>query len=105
MAGMFALTLLGWVIFRCHDLSAFGRWLAALGHWQALPGLGWGKPFLWVLLHAGPLLLLQAATWRARDEVEFAHWSWPVRGVIYFLMFALITSSTAGDVEFIYFQF
>jgi hypothetical protein len=52
-----------------------------------------------------PLLLLQIASWKSRDEVEFAWFPWPLRGLVYALLFLLVASSVAPDVEFIYFQF
>jgi D-alanyl-lipoteichoic acid acyltransferase DltB (MBOAT superfamily) len=102
---MFTLTLVGWAIFRSNDLTQLTRWFAALGHWHSDAAIGWVKPGLWWLLHVGPLLLLQAATWQARDEMELDRFSWPVRGLIYTLLFLLVTGSVAPDVEFIYFQF
>jgi hypothetical protein len=49
--------------------------------------------------------LLQLASWKSRDEVEFAHFPWPWRGLVYALLFLLAACSVAPDVEFIYFQF
>lgn len=105
IAVMFGLTLVGWALFRCVDPAVFVAWVQALGRGEvagALPAL---KPFYWLLLHAVPLLLLQWATLKARDEVEIAHWPWGARGVVYSLLFLAVVSSVSGDVEFIYFQF
>jgi hypothetical protein len=102
---MFTLTLVGWAIFRSDDLTQLTRWFAALGNWHSDAATPWIKPALWWLLHVVPLLLLQAATWKARDEMELDRFSWPVRGLIYTLLFLLVTGSVAPDVEFIYFQF
>ena len=63
------------------------------------------KPFCWLLLHVVPLLLLQAATWRQRDEAELPHLPWIARGAAYVLMIAAVATSAGADVEFIYFQF
>jgi len=102
---MFAFTLVGWAIFRSKDLAQLTGWFAAFANWNAATTVDWVKPFAWLLLHTVPLLLLQAATWKARDEVEFARFAWPVRGLAYTLLFLLVASSAANDVEFIYFQF
>jgi D-alanyl-lipoteichoic acid acyltransferase DltB (MBOAT superfamily) len=106
MAGavlMFAFTLIGWAIFRCKNLEQLAGWFAAFGNWD--PTVDWIKPFYWWLFHVVPLLLLQLASWKSRDEVEFAHFPWPWRGLIYTLLVLLAASSVAPDVEFIYFQF
>lgn len=105
MTLMFALTLIGWVLFRCHNLAQLGRWFGALAHWD-LPGtLPILRPCAWLLIHTVPLLLLQAATWRARDEVRWAHWPWPARAVAFLLLFLLATTNFSPNQEFIYFQF
>ena len=101
---MFGFTLVGWAIFRSKNLDQLSGWFAALGHWNAGP-VDWTKPFCWWLLHVVPLLLLQMASWKSRDEVEFAHLPWLARGLIYALLFLLVAGSVAPDVEFIYFQF
>lgn len=122
---MFALTLIGWAIFRCGSLAQLGNWFAEFGHWQATSGIGWSKPAigeslatpvvnvavdwlkpaLWFAIHALPLALLQFAARHSGDESDNDKWPWPARGVVYLLMFLAITSSTGGEVEFIYFQF
>ena len=124
-AVMFALTLVGWAIFRCGSLTQLGHWFAAFGHWQGTSGIGWSKPAigevlatpavnvavdwlkpaLWFAIHALPLALLQFAARHSGDESDNDKWSWPARGVIYVLMFLAVASSTSGEVEFIYFQF
>ena len=102
---MFAFTLIGWALFRCHSLAELTHWFAALGHWQVAGALDWVKPFCWLLLHVLPLLLLQAATWRQRDEAELPHLPWIARGAAYVLMIAAVATSAGAHVEFIYFQF
>jgi D-alanyl-lipoteichoic acid acyltransferase DltB (MBOAT superfamily) len=102
---MFAFTLLGWALFRCHNVAELAHWFAALGRWQVAGALGWAKPFCWLLLHVVPLLLLQAAAWRRRDEVELLDLPWAARGVAYALMLAAVATGAGADVEFIYFQF
>jgi D-alanyl-lipoteichoic acid acyltransferase DltB (MBOAT superfamily) len=102
---MFIFTLIGWAIFRSKDPTQLASWVAAFGNWNFAAAADWEKPCWWWLLHIVPLLLLQVATWKARDEVEFAYFPWPVRGLIYAILFLLVVSSVAPDVEFIYFQF
>ena len=122
---MFALTLVGWAIFRCGSLAQLGDWFAAFGRWQASSGIGWSKPAigevlavpvanvtvdwlkpaLWFAIHALPLALLQFAARRSGDESDNSEWPWPARGIVYVLMFLAVASSTVGEVEFIYFQF
>jgi D-alanyl-lipoteichoic acid acyltransferase DltB (MBOAT superfamily) len=102
---MFGFTLLGWVFFRCRDLSGLVTWFAALGNWDTAAAVGWLTPAYWLLFHAVPLLLLQAVTWKAQEETEFADRPWAVRGLIYALLVLLVVSSSGSDVEFIYFQF
>jgi hypothetical protein len=102
---MFGLTLIGWAIFRSRDIGQLSRWFLALGQWHNNGAIDWVKPALWWVLHATPLLLLQTATWKTRDEVEFGQWAWPVRGLAYAVLFLAVATSAVSDVEFIYFQF
>ena len=121
---MFVFTLIGWAVFRAGSLAQLGEWFAALGQWQASSGAGWSKPAigealaaapavavdwlkpaLWFAIHAVPLLLLQIAVRAKGDEAEIDDWPWPARSLVYLLMFLAVTSSTGGEVEFIYFQF
>lgn len=100
---MFCLTLVGWAIFRAPGLAGLGAWFAALGNFNAT--LPWLKPACWLVVHAVPLLLLQWATRKSQDESDLDHLSWPVRGVVFLLMFVLFASALSGEQEFIYFQF
>jgi len=102
---MFASTLVGWAIFRSKDQAQLTGWFAAFANWNPATTVDWVKPFAWLLLHTVPLLLLQAATWKARDEVEVTRFPWLVRGLAYALLFLLVASSATSHVEFIYFQF
>ena len=72
---------------------------------QTSISIPWASSALWLLIHVGPLLLLQILTWKYRDETSLGHLPWPARGLIYALMLLLIVSSTEHDTEFIYFQF
>jgi hypothetical protein len=102
---MFTVTLVGWAIFRCATFGDFLHWLGGFSQWHSTGDIVWWRPALWVLCHALPLLALQLATWRARDEVETGNWPWVVRGAAYAAMFVAIATSSAGNVAFIYFQF
>ena len=102
---MFLFTLVGWAVFRSKDISQLTGWFAALGQWHSVGAADWIHPVGWWALHVVPLLLLQLAAWRSQDESEFTHFPWPVRGLIYTLLFLLVASSVAPDAEFIYFQF
>jgi alginate O-acetyltransferase complex protein AlgI len=125
VAVMFALTLVGWAIFRCGSLPQLADWFAAFTRWEGAgvagqwkPAIGealrtvspigavdWLRPALWFLIHAAPLVVLQFAVRRTEDESEIDHWPWPARSLAYGLMFLAIVSSTGAEVEFIYFQF
>ena len=102
---MAAFTLVGWAIFRSASVAHLGSWFAALGHWDPSAGPAWQSSFIWLLLHVTPLFLLQALTFKYRDESTLMQVPWPVRGLIYTLLLLLIISSTEHDQEFIYFQF
>ncbi|MDB6109806.1 MAG: D-alanyl-lipoteichoic acid acyltransferase DltB, superfamily, partial [Pedosphaera sp.] len=105
VALMFAFTLVGWAIFRCAGLPQLAQWFQAFAHWEKARALPWMKPVLWLLFHTLPLVALQLATWKSRDEVENGAWPWPVRGLVYALIFLCVFTSAAGDVTFLYFQF
>jgi D-alanyl-lipoteichoic acid acyltransferase DltB (MBOAT superfamily) len=102
---MFAFILIGWVIFRSRDMGQLSRWFEALGHWHTMGATRVVGPYFWLVFHAAPLLLLQAFTWKYRDEVELGRWAWPARGFAYSVLFLAVATSTVTDVEFIYFQF
>jgi len=102
---MFLFTLIGWVIFRSRNLEHLSNWCFALRHWQVhgLPGVL--KPSFWLILHVTPLLLLQYATRRERDEARFVHFPWPARAVVFVVLFLLTATTVSQSNEFIYFQF
>ena len=104
LAVMFAFTLVGWAIFRAPNLTVLGQWFAAFTRWTPVAE-SLAKPALWLAVHIAPLLLLQWATRRARDEAELAEWPWAWRGLAFALLFLAVASSAASDQEFIYFQF
>ncbi|MCW0218790.1 MAG: hypothetical protein OJI67_10760 [Prosthecobacter sp.] len=100
---MFGLTLFGWAIFRAQTMTQLGVWLHALTDWT--PGEEWLKPALWLVLHIVPLLMLQLATLKPRDEADMIHLPWWLRGCVFFLLFVAFVSSISTEQEFIYFQF
>ena len=102
---MSAFTLFGWAIFRASDFAAFTYWCGALGRWSGGEYVPWLPPAAWLLIHIAPLLILQASTWKSRDEAEFGHWPLPLRVLTVILLFLLVMSSTRVDQEFLYFQF
>ena len=106
---MFMLTLAGWLIFRAPNLAFIGAALASLfPPAGAAPPAGvadWVGPAQWLLLHAGPLVVLQWVARADRDEVALGHRPWPLRSLDYGVMFVLVASSAVIDQEFIYFQF
>lgn len=99
----FILTMIGWAIFRSADAHHFAQWITAFGKFSS--EMPWQKPALWLAIHVVPLLLLQFLTRKKEDESELTHLAWPVRGMIYLLIFLLVISTSAQDQEFIYFQF
>ncbi len=99
----FILTMFGWVIFRSSDGHDLLQW--AVGFSKTSPSLPWEGPAIWLAIHVVPLWLLQFLTRKKEDESEFLHLAWPVRGLIYLLIFLLIVSTSVQDQEFIYFQF
>ncbi len=102
---MFLLTLAGWGIFRCTTLAQLAHWGVSFGHWPGSGIRAVARPAAWVAIHVVPLLLWQWGTASARDEAATEGWPWGVRGLAYLIALLLVASSTAGDQEFIYFQF
>ena len=102
---MWLFILAGWAIFRSADLNQLWTWGAALGHWQSSLALPWGSSLGWLLLHIGPLILLQLLTLKHRHETGLRHLPWPVKGLVYLVLLLLVVSSSEQDREFIYFQF
>lgn len=105
MVLMWLLVLVGWAIFRSPNLPHLGAWFAALAHWDPTLALPWVKSGYWLMLHTLPLVLLQLATWRQRDEADLRRLPWAVRGLVYAIIVLAVVSSTEADKEFIYFQF
>ncbi len=102
---MLVVTCVGWVIFRAPDFTTCLAWFRALSMWSSV-GVPWIPPFLWLLLHCAPLLVLQVATRQRDGEADFpADWHWGIRGFVYALLFVTIASSAISEKEFLYFQF
>jgi len=102
---MCALTLAGWAIFRADSAAELYLWVNGLFQWQVAGAMEIEKPMRWLLLHIGPLLLLQWASFSERDESSLDRHHWTTRGFIYLLLFILTATSMVHDQEFIYFQF
>ncbi len=102
---MWLFILAGWAIFRSASLAQLGAWFAALGHWQSSLAIPWQSSSIWLLIHTGPLILLQLLTLKYRDETRVRNLPWPVKGAVYLLLLLLVVSSSEQDKEFIYFQF
>lgn len=105
IALMFVWTLLGWLIFRAPDMHFVGLALGSLIDPLTLPGPDWRGPALWVALHVGPLLVLQAVTRRAADEARLETRPLPLRALDYAVMLLLVLTAAAPEQDFIYFQF
>ena len=103
--GMCGFTLFGWAIFRSDSIFQFYLWFTGIFQCQAIGVMEWEKPARWLLLHIGPLLLLQCATIKDRNEASLDHHHWLTRGFIYLLLFIFTVTSMVNDQEFIYFQF
>ncbi|MFZ5807125.1 MAG: MBOAT family O-acyltransferase [Verrucomicrobiota bacterium] len=102
-SAMFALIVFGWVIFRCSSIHDFIHWMRAFGSVTSdAPLCG---PAIWLAIHIVPLLLLQALTWKEREETSLEKIPWVARGILYLALVLLIVSSITQDQEFIYFQF
>jgi len=101
---MFILVVFGWAIFRCGEETpaAFISWLYSFGNFS---GLSASKPFVWLLIHVVPLLLLQSLTTSECDEARIEYLPQWARCIIYIILFLLVASSAVTDQEFIYFQF
>ncbi|ABK45533.1 membrane bound O-acyl transferase, MBOAT family protein [Magnetococcus marinus MC-1] len=102
---MFGLTLVGWALFRAEDLAGFATWWLALGHWSMEGIEPIAGALKWIAAHALPLLVLQALTYKQPDECHLGALPTPLRGLVYLLLFLMITTSTQLEMEFIYFQF
>lgn len=99
---MFALTLLGWLLFRAPDLQTVGNYLAGLFSGFDMHSDHWGKLAMFTL----PLILVQC--WQRRTGIlEFLAASpFFVRfNLLLFLLFSLLFLAPQGASDFIYFAF
>ncbi|HEY4240981.1 MAG TPA: MBOAT family O-acyltransferase [Kofleriaceae bacterium] len=103
MALMFALTLLGWILFRSHSLAQIGGMLGGLGfsHSNETVGIALQLLVLWL-----PILAIEILEYAKHDLLVVLRW--PIGIVFLFycavLMALSLFGSRAGS-EFIYFQF
>lgn len=102
---MFLFTLGGWILFRSHTWGDFTSVLHALTVWPDSFSRESQYVLIWLAFHLLPLWVLQFVTRKAQDESALTHRHWALRGVDYAVMFLLVASSAAIEVEFIYFQF
>jgi D-alanyl-lipoteichoic acid acyltransferase DltB (MBOAT superfamily) len=99
---MFALTLIGWLLFRAPDLATVGDWFAGAFRGTGLAGAHWHALALFTL----PLILVQC--WqRTTGKLEFLAASpWFVRfNLVLFLVYSLLFLAPHGASDFIYFAF
>ncbi len=100
---MFALTLIGWIIFRSENIHFIYNVASGIFIIKDLKSVA--KPFIWLIIHITPLIILQYATRKDQDESMLANRSWKLQAIDYTVMLMLIASSTSPKQEFIYFQF
>jgi alginate O-acetyltransferase complex protein AlgI len=101
-AATICVVLLGWALFRATDLGGLLKFLSTDG---ASPTAEWRGAAQWLLLHALPLLLLQALAWRRRDEAAALMARPLVGGLLLTFGLWLTLGSDATQTAFIYFQF
>jgi len=101
-AVFFALTCLGWVLFRVNELSDVSILLRSL--WvPKLSGMVCLATLVWVLW---PLLLIELAQERSGDMMVVKRWPAPLRFACYmYLWLAILLAGAVETQQFIYFQF
>ncbi len=103
IAIMFLLTLVGWVLFRCHTMADIASVAGRLcGPWNDVP-----LPELRTLLACClPLLALEAWLQRRGDLLAPCSLPWPAKSLLYAAVLATIAICGVREArEFIYFQF
>ena len=103
MLFMFLLTLVGWMIFRCHNVDQMLDLVQRMSlEWSAQCSL-WAGGFV-VLI--GPLWVIQFVQHRKRDLLWIPNLSLPASASIMSLMIVwLVIFGVRKSTEFIYFQF
>jgi D-alanyl-lipoteichoic acid acyltransferase DltB (MBOAT superfamily) len=101
-AGMFLLTLVGWLFFRAEDMATVGHYLAGFAGGSGWSTGQWGALLLFTL----PLVLVQI--WqRSTGRLEFL-WEAPpfLRfNLLLFLLFSILFLAPSETADFIYFAF
>lgn len=100
---MFALTNIGWVIFRSHSLSQAGYLLTHVGPAFSKETLRRGYELAFFCV---PLLMVQAVQERTRNLLAPLQWpTWKLAMAYGFCVIWLLTFGVRESMEFIYFQF
>lgn len=99
----FQLTAFGAMLFRVHDMKQMGAMVRALTEgWGDVEWGGW----LRFLFYAAPLLALEIAQFRARDQYIVLKWPLFARVAVYLALFyAIVIFGMKNAQSFIYFQF
>ena len=100
---MFALTVVGWILFRSHSLDQLWQMLTRIGPTTSPRTLELVQTLLFFTL---PLVLAQAIEqWRG-DLLVFARLPAPLLGILYGLLIAaMLVLGVRESMEFIYFRF
>jgi len=100
----FHFVCLGWIIFRCEDMSELGKMAASFldaRGWLRMPSAA-HRTMLLIL----PVLVVDAADHLERSEQSMLRLPWPLRALVYFLGFyAFLLFGRFESNAFIYFQF
>ena len=98
----FHMVCVGWLLFRATSLGQAADMARAV---VTRPTWTGARPEV-LLFYVAPLVLMEWAAWRTRDERPLARWPWVWRGLAYAVLWFLLTllGEFRGG-EFLYFQF
>ena len=103
MALMFALTVLGWLIFRAESAGQIVYVLSNLH--RGAGETGWSLLYTWFYF-SWPLIPVQIAQYRSGDLLVVTRLPAPARIAVYCLLFCgILAFGVRQSMEFIYFQF
>lgn len=106
VVAMFALTCVGWFIFRSANPADLMRGVHALSDWSTAQQEPAGAPLRWLALHSLPVLALALLTRKRIEDAQFPAGRSPLTvAILYALMLIAILTSGGPDLAFIYFQF
>jgi len=106
VAGMFALTCYGWLVFRASSIAHVGALTTSLVTGFRPSAAALLESGLPILLYAGPLLAVHAAEARAGNLDSVRSWPRPLRYTVYVaLAYLIVLFGDFEGSEFIYFQF